>query len=771
MRRALFVPLIVIVSIVGIACSGSDSPEQGGFGVYEYKADGATITIEIPADSTQPLVVETESYRAATGSGPATYAIVNIDNSSGDTEVSVFQFSVVTDEGQTFEFNSASDLVNEWRPLASSDTRDLYNRGIRLSNEMLNLDRALPGARSTALFATSGQVPSLKTLTVQRNLIDFLGSIGEGGATPEPIRPEKIRSHSEPASTSGSESPATAVVPTATTVPPPTATAAPAPTSREFLDEKIVFLMERFDYVFQDPSAGRFSDEIHFEFTVGNDIGREIRALTGDVVFSDLFDREFERLGITISDPIPLGARIRFSDFFFEINQFIDSHQRLFNTDLEDLIVTFEVEAVILDDGTRIDATDLAGFATPVPIPTPTSTPTPVPTVTPTFTPTPTPTATPTVTPTPTPSPTPIPFDDLVATARESVVRVVSSNGTGSGFVVSNSPDENATFIVTAEHLVADSSDITVTFPDGVEQAAVRWSRAIGRDLLMLKTDLKDTEPLEFGPASDPRLGSSVLQIGFNTAGELTAETGVVNGTAVDGRFGLVHWRTSVPIEPGTIGGPVVNDAGKVIGIIGGDLLDAASNIHGFSVGTQWYLAEAERLLDGTSICQPRSYVTESLLTAEFRHSEFIYFIGTVGWEFDQRDGGTIFGDIAPFGLNRVLGNEVPASLVIFDPVPAGDYVASREFLAGFLTDFGAPDITEEQLRNITPVCINRRAASEVTFTINWTQNGNPVDLRTERWIAILANDQAYVIRATAQASRFDSVKERFDTMLYTFKP
>ncbi len=399
MRRlkAFAVPLVVL--FVAAACGGESAPEQGGFGVYEYEVDGATITIEIPASDSHSLVTATESFRRDAGAPPATYAVVTINNSDGDSNVSVFQFSVVTDEGQTFEFSSASELVGDWRPSLTSDS-DLANRGIRLSNEMLNLDRALPGAISTALFATEGSVPSLKTLVVQRNLLDFLGSI-EDGATPEPIRPRKIRSQSAPDPTEAPQSTATTaasgpdptatVRPTATSLPTPTVPPVQGPTSRELLDENIQFVMERFDKEFADALAGQFSDELHFEFTVGNDLGRDIRALTGDVVFSDLFEREFERLGVTINDPIPAGARLRFSNFFFEINEFIDSEARLFGSDLEDLIVTFEVESVILEDGTRIDATDDRDFATPVPLPTPTATLTP----TATSTRAPRPTATP----------------------------------------------------------------------------------------------------------------------------------------------------------------------------------------------------------------------------------------------------------------------------------------------------------------------------------------------------------------------------------------
>lgn len=404
MRKTLVLSVLTIGSAIATGCGGGSSPEQGGFGTYQYESNGATITIEIPADTDQSLVATTEAYRLETGSAPVTYAIVNIDNSGGDESVSVFQFSVVTDDGATFEFKQGWQLVGDWQPSLNSNNRELYNRGVDLYNNLLNLDQALPGARSTALFIADGQVPSLKTLLVERNLLDLLDSL-ENGATPEPIRPTKVQSRPNPTSENvptaiaPSMSPPPSVTVRPTAIQTPTPTSAPRPTAiptqglttREFFNEKIFFTMEQLDRVFENPSAGRFSDELYFRFTIGNDTERNIRALTGDVVFSDLFDREIERLGITINDPIADGARIRFEDFFFDINQFIDSHERVFNTDLEDMIVTLDVESIIFEDGTRVDASDETVMTLPDPSATPTVTPTRTPRPTPTITPTRTP--------------------------------------------------------------------------------------------------------------------------------------------------------------------------------------------------------------------------------------------------------------------------------------------------------------------------------------------------------------------------------------------
>ncbi len=107
-------------------------------------------------------------------------------------------------------------------------------------------------------------------------------------------------------------------------------------------------------YVPSDFRATRYEDSLRLEFEYSNYSEKEIRAFTGTVVFSDIFERPFHRVTLTVDDPIPARRSIRDAEKALETNQFSDEHQQLIATDLEDLTVDFEVKSILFADGTRM---------------------------------------------------------------------------------------------------------------------------------------------------------------------------------------------------------------------------------------------------------------------------------------------------------------------------------------------------------------------------------------------------------------------------------
>lgn len=146
--------------------------------------------------------------------------------------------------------------------------------------------------------------------------------------------------------------------------------------------------------------------------------------------------------------------------------------------------------------------------------------------------------------------------------------------GGGSGFFVSADG-----LIVTNKHVVADeAAEYTVVTTKGDRYTAKVLARDPANDLAVLKVEGKDFPVLELGNSDELKIGQSVIAIG-NALGEFsnTVSTGVVSGlsrsiTAAGqgGRdseqlLGLIQ--TDASINPGNSGGPLLNTAGKVIGI------------------------------------------------------------------------------------------------------------------------------------------------------------------------------------------------------------
>jgi len=140
---------------------------------------------------------------------------------------------------------------------------------------------------------------------------------------------------------------------------------------------------------------------------------------------------------------------------------------------------------------------------------------------------------------------------------------------TGTGFVI----DDDGT-IVTNAHVVAGARRVSVRFADQkVVPARVR-GRDASTDLAVLKVDPDglSLRPLELGTSRDVQVGDPTVAIGNPFGLDLTLTTGVVsakqrrieapNGFQIDDVL-----QTDAAINPGNSGGPLIDAAGRVIGI------------------------------------------------------------------------------------------------------------------------------------------------------------------------------------------------------------
>ena len=159
----------------------------------------------------------------------------------------------------------------------------------------------------------------------------------------------------------------------------------------------------------------------------------------------------------------------------------------------------------------------------------------------------------------------------------------------GTGFVI-----DQAGYILTNNHVVADATKIEVSFFGDDEQAYE--ARVVGRDRLTDSALIELTEQPDytlpearFGDSDQMRAGDWVMAIGnpFNLGHTVTV--GVVS--AVGRPFEQVRGRsqaviqTDAAINPGNSGGPLLNLRGEVIGINTAIVSDRPSNLGiGFAV-------------------------------------------------------------------------------------------------------------------------------------------------------------------------------------------
>jgi S1-C subfamily serine protease len=142
-------------------------------------------------------------------------------------------------------------------------------------------------------------------------------------------------------------------------------------------------------------------------------------------------------------------------------------------------------------------------------------------------------------------------------------------SGSGSGIVVDDSGD-----ILTAAHVVQHCKTLTVKTPESKALEATVEAVDPKNDLALLRIAYAAPlgEPAHFRSTAAPaKLGESVGVIGYPLTGLLSSEPkatyGQVNSVAgVNNDYTLLQ--ISAPIQPGNSGGPVLDNAGQVIGVV-----------------------------------------------------------------------------------------------------------------------------------------------------------------------------------------------------------
>ena len=137
------------------------------------------------------------------------------------------------------------------------------------------------------------------------------------------------------------------------------------------------------------------------------------------------------------------------------------------------------------------------------------------------------------------------------------------SLSTGSGFAI------DATTLITNKHVVADSAELQVSTYDGRDIDVTASSTASIADLALVRTaeDLPSYPELA---EEDPVRGDLVTVVGYPQGGSLTVTQGQVIGATTDplnANLGEVLV-TDAPVEPGSSGSAVLDDRGRVVGVV-----------------------------------------------------------------------------------------------------------------------------------------------------------------------------------------------------------
>lgn len=141
--------------------------------------------------------------------------------------------------------------------------------------------------------------------------------------------------------------------------------------------------------------------------------------------------------------------------------------------------------------------------------------------------------------------------------------------GTGSGFIW-----DKQGRIVTNYHVISDASRLEVTLADHTTWKAVLVGAAPDKDIavLQISAPADKLRPLALGESKNLLVGQKVFAIGNPFGLDQTLTTGVVSAlgreiTAATGRTIHDVIQTDAAINPGNSGGPLLDSAGRLIGM------------------------------------------------------------------------------------------------------------------------------------------------------------------------------------------------------------
>ncbi len=142
-------------------------------------------------------------------------------------------------------------------------------------------------------------------------------------------------------------------------------------------------------------------------------------------------------------------------------------------------------------------------------------------------------------------------------------------DGTGSGFVW-----DEAGHIVTNFHVISGARSAQVIFDDGSVWNASLVGTEPDKDIAVLRIDAQDHElrPIPIGTSHDLVVGQKVYAIGNPFGLDQSLSTGVVSAvgrriTTSNGEDITSVIQTDAAINPGNSGGPLLDSAGRLIGM------------------------------------------------------------------------------------------------------------------------------------------------------------------------------------------------------------
>jgi len=157
-------------------------------------------------------------------------------------------------------------------------------------------------------------------------------------------------------------------------------------------------------------------------------------------------------------------------------------------------------------------------------------------------------------------------IEEIAENATPSVVQIIihditgAQRGQGSGFFIS--PQK----IITNAHVVNGAYSAEVFSDEGYYDLITILNVDESMDLALLSVNAKNEVPLQTDPDTELKPGQRVIAIGNPLGLEQTLSDGLISAVRMIDQLQILQ--ITAPISPGSSGGPLLNEDGRVIGVV-----------------------------------------------------------------------------------------------------------------------------------------------------------------------------------------------------------
>jgi serine protease Do len=278
----------------------------------------------------------------------------------------------------------------------------------------------------------------------------------------------------------------------------------------------------------------------------------------------------------------------------------------------------------------------------------------------------------------------------------------------GSGVIVSKEGH-----IVTNNHVVDGTDEVTVQLSDGREAKAKIVGTDSQIDLAILKIDLKDLTPLVLGDSDKVKAGQIVMAIGNPFGLEESVSQGIIS--AKDRRAindsTVEFFQTDTAINPGNSGGPLVNIRGEVIGINTAIYSESGGNQGiGFAIPSNVVKRAMTSILSKGRVVRGYLGVEVQPLTKDIAEQfklESVHgaLITDVVPGSPAEKAGIVRGDV----IQKVNGNEIKDTVALVNRISESEVGATLTL--GLTRDGQPKEVTVQVAEQPTNIVAQRRTA------------------------------------------------------------